>query len=499
MWIRLDGDGPLFRQLHRALRTGIHDGIVPPGTRLPATRTLATELGVSRTTVLLAYEQLAAEGYLDGRRGSGSFVHDVPPLPTGRGKPSQPTTLDAAPTTPQAPRLSPFGTFLTDRRSRPIYSSYVSGRPRLPYDFRYGAPALQDFPVQIWQRCLGRRSRRASAAYYDYGHPQGSAALRAALAGYLLRGRGVRCNPDQILIVSGSQQGLDLAARLLLSRGDTAVVEEPGYEGAKRALLAAGARLVFVPTDDDGLDVDALVRTGRRARLAHVTPSHQYPLGGVMPYPRRVALLAWAAAVGAYVVEDDYDGEYRFGGRPLDALKALDDGERVIYVGTLSKVMFPALRIGYLVLPTPLVEPFARAKLLADGGSAFLEQEALADFIGSGAFERHIRRSRTWTGERRAALLRALAAQFGDDVAITGANAGLHVVAWFRGLAARAGGDLAARAAALGVGVYPVTPYYETKPAMLGLLLGYGALPVRSIATGVARLAEAVHALRANR
>lgn len=494
MWIRLDGDGPLFRQLHRALRAGILDGVVPPGTRLPATRTLANELGLSRTTVLLAYEQLAAEGYLDGRRGSGSFVHDVPPTP-GRAKPAAPTTL-APEAPPGPPRLSPFGTFLTDRRTRPIYSSYVSGRPRLPYDFRYGAPALQDFPVQIWQRCLGRRARRASAAYYDYGHPQGSLALRAALAGYLLRGRGVRCEPEQILVVSGSQQGLDLAARLLLSRGDTAVVEEPGYEGARRALLAAGARLAFVPTDEDGLDVEALARVGRRVRLAHVTPSHQYPLGGVMPYPRRVALLAWAARTGAYVLEDDYDGEYRFGGRPLDALKALDDGERVIYVGTLSKVMFPALRIGYLVLPTPLVEPFARAKLLADGGSAFLEQEALADFIGSGAFERHIRRSRTWNGERRAALLRALATHLGEDVAVVGANAGLHVVAWLRGVSARAGRDLVARAAALGVGVYPVTPYYEEEPPTLGLLLGYGALPVRSIATGVGRLAEAIAALR---
>ena len=497
MWITLDGNGPLFRQLYRALRAGIVDGVVPPGSRLPATRALATELGVSRTTVLLAYEQLAAEGYLDGKRGSGSYVQAVAAPSAARGKGAPPTRLsDAA---PAAPRLSAFGAFLTDRRSRPIFSSYVSGRPRLPYDFRYGAPSLQDFPVQIWQRCLGRRARRASAPFYDYGHPQGSTALRAALAGYLLRGRGVRCEPEQIQIVSGSQQGLDLAARLLLSPGDVAIVEEPGYEGARRALLAAGAKLALVPADDDGLDVDALARAGRRARLAHVTPSHQYPLGGVMPYPRRVALLAWAARVGAYLIEDDYDGEYRFGGRPLDALKALDDGERVIYLGTLSKVMFPALRIGYLVLPPALVEPFARAKLLADGGSAFLEQEALADFIANGAFERHIRRSRAWNGERRAALLRALAEHFGDRVTVAGANAGLHVVAWFRGIAARRGRELVQHAAALGVGVYPVTPYYDAPPPTLGLLLGYGALPVRSIATGIARLADAVRELGASR
>lgn len=499
MWIKLDGDGPLFRQLYRALRAGIVDGVVPPGSRLPATRALATELGVSRTTVLLAYEQLAAEGYLDGKRGSGSFVQAMLAPPTTRAKAAVPTHLSKAPVATTAPRLSAFGTFLTDRRSRPIFSSYVSGRPRLPYDFRYGAPSLHDFPVQIWQRCLGRRARRASAPFYDYGHPQGSTALRAALAGYLLRGRGVRCEPEQIQIVSGSQQGLDLAARLLLARGDVAVVEEPGYEGARRAFLAAGARLALVPTDAEGIDVDALARLGRRARLAHVTPSHQYPLGGVMPYPRRVAMLAWAARTGAYLLEDDYDGEYRFGGRPLDALKALDDGERVIYLGTLSKVMFPALRIGYLVLPGSLVEPFARAKLLADGGSAFLEQEALADFIGSGAFERHIRRSRSWNGERRAALLRALDEHFGGRVTVVGANAGLHVVAWLHGLTHRHTRDLVQRAAALGVGVYPVTPYYDAPPATLGLLLGYGALQVRAITTGVARLAEAAQSLATRR
>lgn len=498
MWIRLDGEGPLFRQLHRAMRAGILDGTIPAGTRLPATRALATELGLSRTTVLLAYEQLAAEGYLDGRRGSGSFVQ--PPLaqPPARASAARAPTTLAAPAT-AAPRLAPFGRLLMDGRSRPIFSSYVSGRPRLPYDFRYGAPAMQDFPLQIWQRCLGRRARRASAAYFDYGHPQGSAALRSALAGYLQRGRGVRCEPEQILVVSGSQQGLDLAARLLLAPGDTAVVEEPGYEGARRAFRATGATLALVPTDADGLDVEALARVGTRARLAHVTPSHQYPLGGVMPYPRRRALLAWAARAGAYVIEDDYDGEYRFGGRPLDALKALDDGERVVYVGTFSKVMFPALRLGYLVLPTGLVEPFARAKLLADGGSAFLEQEALADFIANGAFERHIRRARIWNGERRAVLLRALDQHFGAAVSVAGTNAGLHVVAWFRDLARRHARAVVEQAAALGVGVYPVTPYYEVPPAALGLLLGYGALGVRAIATGVGRLAEAIANVKRSR
>lgn len=474
----LDGKGPLFRQVYRAIRDGIVAGRFAVGARLPPTRALAAELDVSRATVLLAYEQLAAEGYLAGRQGAGTYV---------QGGASARTPLPRAPAArATAPRLGRSATALLARRRLPLESAYASARPRLRWDFRYGLPSLGDFPLEAWRRCLGRAARRAPAAAYDYGPPQGSPALRAALAGYLGRSRGVSCTPEQIVIVTGSQQGIDLAARVLLDAGDAVVVEEPGFEGARNAFLARDAVVEAIPVDDEGLDPAAL----RNGRLVLVTPSHQYPLGSVMPWTRRAALLAWAGRRGAWVVEDDYDGEYRFDGRPLPPLKALDADERVLYLGTFSKVMFPALRIGYLVLPEALVEPFARAKVLADGGSPRLEQEALADFLASGAFERHVRRSRARNGARRAALLRALEEHLGDRAVVRGANAGLHVVLWVRGVPGRAAGALARRAAASGVGIYPITPHYVTPPADAGFILGYSGLGVREIRTGVARLAD---------
>jgi len=272
---------------------------------------------------------------------------------------------------------------------------------------------------------------------------------------------------------------------LLIEPGEPVVVEEPGYEGARNAFLARDAVLAPVPVDDQGLDPDALPA----ARLALATPSHQYPLGGVLSWTRRASLLAWAGRNAAWVIEDDYDGEYRFDGRPVPPLKALDADDRVVYLGTFSKVMFPALRIGYLVLPRALVEPFVRAKLLADGGSPRLEQDALAEFIASGAFERHVRRSRLQNGERRVVLLDALRERLGERVAISGANAGLHVVMWVRGAAGRSAGALAKRAAGAGVGIYPITPYYLTPPAQAGFILGYSGLGAGDIRVGVDRLA----------
>lgn len=477
MVLRLDGTGPLWRQLYRAVRDAIVAGRLAPGARAPATRSLSADLGLSRTTVMLAYDQLLAEGYLTGRRGAGTFVGAAP-----AATPSPPREIG-----PPAVPLSRFADRLLAERRRPLLSAYASERPGLPYDFRYGLATLQDFPVETWQRCLGRRARRAPLRAYDYGPPQGSPALRTALAGYLGRARGVACDPEQIVIVSGSQQGLDLAARVLLDPGAAAAVEEPGYEGARSAFRAVGAKLVPIPVDAEGLDPATLAR--RRVRVVHVTPSHQYPLGGVMSWPRRAALLAWAEHAGAWILEDDYDGEFRLDGRPLQALKGVDAGGRVVYLGTFSKVLFPALRLGYVVLPPPLVEPFLRAKLVADGGSARLEQDALADFLASGAFERHVRRARTRHRERRAALLAALATHFGDRVEVVGAAAGLHVVAWLPGLAPSRSGTFARRAAAAGVGVYSITPHYLTPPPRAGFILGYGGLTPAAIRDGVKRLA----------
>jgi GntR family transcriptional regulator/MocR family aminotransferase len=485
MWLKLDGEGPAYRQVYRALRVRIASGELRAGAKLPPTRELAAELGLSRTTVLQAYDQLSAEGFIAGRTGSGSYVEA---LPEPRARKAEGRNVAHA--RDAALELSSFGDALARRKSRPFFGSYVSERPTLRYDFRYGRPSIVDFPVRAWQRCLGRRARAASVRAHDYGHPRGSAALRDVLAEYLGRARGVATDADHIIVVTGSQQALDLAARILIEPGDVAVVEDPGYEGARRAFEAAGARLAFAPVDAQGLDTDSLAGLARRAKLAHVTPSHQYPLGGVMPYPRRRALLDWAKRAGAHVIEDDYDGEYRFEGRPLEALKALDEQERVLYVGTFSKVMFPALRVGYVVVPDSLVEVFTRAKALADGGGPLLEQDALADFIASGEFERHIRRSRSRYAERRSALLKALEGSFGDRIEVYGAEAGLHLTIRLKDKLNRPMRELVAQATEVGLGIYPADGYYSRPPRAPTLVLGYTSLAPQDIREGVRRLAK---------
>jgi GntR family transcriptional regulator/MocR family aminotransferase len=472
--MHLDGKGQLSGQVYRALRDTIVRGGLAEGARAPATRTLALELGVSRTTVLAAYEQLAAEGYLASRHGSGHYVQGS--VPVTKAGPFR----RAAP-----PRLSAVAERVVASRRLPVESAYASGRPRLRWDFRYGLPAIADFPLAAWHRTLGRRARRAAVSAFDYGPPQGSPALRQALAGYLARARGIVCDPEQIVIVTGSQQGLDLVARTLLDPGQHAVVEEPAFEGARNAMVATGARVHAVPADADGIDTSRLGALPS-VRLACVTPAHQFPLGGVLSWGRRAALLAWARETGAWVVEDDYDGEFRYDGRPIAPLRALDD-ERVLYLGTFSKVMFPSLRLGYLVVPPALVDAVTRMKLVADAGSARLEQEALADFIASGQFERHVRRARVRGAARRAALVSALA-RLGDRVEVVGANAGLHLVCWLPGRSGRETRQIVERAAGAGVGVYAITPHYVTPPTVVGLILGYAGVRERDIAPGVAAL-----------
>ena len=483
MWLKLDGEGPAYRQVYRAVKARIAAGELKAGAKLPPTRELAGTLGLSRTTILQAYDQLTAEGFITGRTGSGSYVEAI-------REPRARKSADRERARAATPPLSPFGDALARRRSRPFFGAYVSERPALRYDFRYGRPSIVDFPVRAWQRCLGRRARSASVRAHDYGHPQGSVELRTVLSDYLGRARGVATGPEHIVVVTGSQQALDLTARIFIEPDDVAVVEDPGYEGARRAFEVAGARLAFAPVDEHGLDTDALPTIARRAKLAHVTPSHQYPLGGVMPFPRRRALLDWAESAGAYVVEDDYDGEYRFEGRPLEALKALDGQDRVLYVGTFSKVMFPALRVGYVVLPDTLVETFARAKALTDGGGPLLEQNALADFIATGEFERHIRRSRSRYAERRSALLKALAGTFGERIEIHGGDAGLHVVIRLRSRLERPLRELVARAADLGLGLYPADGYYSRPPRQPTFVLGYTSLSPADLREGVKRLAK---------
>jgi GntR family transcriptional regulator/MocR family aminotransferase len=473
--------GPLYRRVYLALKAKIRAGGLGPASRVPSTRALARDLGVSRNTVLLAYEQLAAEGYLVSRhRGATSVAAVAPARPV------------AAPMRPAAARpasVSDYARRLIERLDL-APAPRPGPRPALRYDFRYGRPAVDEFPRQIWRRLLATHARRASADALGYGSPAGHGALRAALSEYLGRARGVVGDPERIVIVNGTQQALDLLAHVLLDPGDGAVVEEPHYPGATIPFGAVGARLLRVPVDAGGLDPTLLPPAVERPRLAYVTPCHQFPSGVILPLERRLALLRWASRVGAWIIEDDYVSEFRYEGHPLEALQSLDRDERAIYLGSFSKTLFPALRVGYMVLPRALVRPVLAAKWAADRFSAPLYQEALAELITSGQFERYLRRAGARNAGRRRALIAALRERLGPRVEIAGENTGVHLVVWLSDVAPRDLPALVARAARVGVGIYPVTPFYAEPPRRAGLLFGYAALTEGEIRAGVRRLAE---------
>jgi GntR family transcriptional regulator/MocR family aminotransferase len=471
----------ITRSICETIKGRIATGSLGAGARLPSTRSLAAEWGVSRTTVTAAYEQLIAEGYLESRQGARTQVArglGPPPAPDGWTGPAEPPD-----------RLSAYGQRLAEFILPP-----VAGRVRMLADFRYGDLAAEDFPLLAWRKAVGAAMQRRHG-HIRYDDPRGSSGLRAALQGYLWRARGLRCDPDQIIVVNGSQQGLDLCARLLLNPGDRAVMEDPGYNLACQVFLAAGAEVVPVSVDHEGMMTGSLPS----ARLAYVTPSHQFPLGSVMSAPRRRELLAWAQRMGGHVIEDDYDSEYRFDIDPIPPLQALDQTGRIIYLGTVSKTLSPTLRLGYLVVPTPLAETFAKAKRLADRHTPSLEQEALAGLIESGAYERHVRRIRRRNGERRAALLAVLSAALGDAVTVVGADAGLHVVVWLNRVPKAQEEALIARALAAGIGLYPVGPLYipaepDARPDKAGLVMGYASLNEQAINQGVRTLSEVITA-----
>jgi GntR family transcriptional regulator/MocR family aminotransferase len=490
--LRLDGDGSLQRQTYRALREAILSGRLRPGQRLASTRELAAELGVSRNTVLQAYDRLLAEGYAVARPASGTFVAETfPPPRAGAGSGDG----DDRGRDPAATRLSMLARRLTDILP-PDRATWSLPRHALPYDFRYGEPAYGDLPLATWSRLVGRRMRRLSVRRLAYQPPGGSAELREALCGYLSRARGVVCTPEEILVVHGSQQAIDLAVRVLVDPGDRVVLEDPGYTGFSLCLAAAGADVARVRVDDDGLCVSELDAIDG-ARLVCVTPSHQYPAGGVLPLARRLALLEWARSRSAYVLEDDYDGEFRYEGHPVESLQALDRHGRVLYAGTASKILFPSLRIGWLVAPAALAPVFRAVQALSDTGTASLEQLAFADFIAEGHLERHVRRSRARHAARRKALLDAVGRELGERAQVLGVSAGLHVVLRLPELSRRDVRRLREACRERGVGVYSTTPFHARPPAVAELLLGYGGLAERSIREGVRRLRQALDALNA--
>ncbi len=486
--LQLDNQGSLYTQLYRALRSQILAGQLSPGARVAATRVLAAELGLSRNVVMLAYEQLRAEGYLVARTGAGTFV--------AADLPQQFTTPRNTSGRTQVVRQMPVRLSAYLRRIEPDATvgefTWAPRQAPLPYDFRYGRPSMVDFPHETWCRILARRARRASLRDLDYGPPEGVAALRQTVADYLARARAVRCTPEQVIILNGSQQAFDLTARVLIDPGDQVVLEEPQYRAARVVLQAAGATIHTIPVDDQGLCTAQLAVEGRGSKLVIVTPSHQFPTGAVMPLARRLELLAWSERESAFIFEDDYDSEYRYSGRPLEALQALDNHGSVLYAGTFSKVMFPGLRLGYLVVPERLVKPVRTLKALLDTGSPSVPQLAVVDFIQAGFFERHLHRLRLRNAARRAALLEAIDRYIGRQAAVSGVEAGLHVLLWLPEVPQRHVMALRQCSEQLGVGVYSVTPFYSTPPPHAGLLLGYSSLSEKDITEGIRRLATAL-------
>ncbi len=471
------------RRIYDLLRGQIADRTLLPGARVMSTRALAAELGVSRTTVTAVYEQLAAEGFLVTSTGRAARV--ASPLAAGMPSGAMPQRQAQA-----APSLSGFG-----RRVADIGAPALPHAERARLDFLYGAVASRDFPSLAWRRAYQAALLRQQHSLY-YVPPEGDPALRRALQGYLRRARGIACDAEQILVVHGSQQAIDLCARLLLDAGDAFVFENPGYLMARHCFEATGAHLLATPVDGHGLETSRLPEDDR-ARLAYVTPSHQFPLGGVLPIGRRLALLQWAAHHRAWIIEDDYDGEFRYGQRPIDALQSIDTEGRVIYVGTFSKVLSPQLRLGYMVLPHALVPAFRQAKRLTDRHAPLLEQQVLASLIDSGAYERHVRRMRRENERRRAALLQAIAQHLPEGVRIDGTAAGLHVVLWLPFLRAQQEPALVSAARREGVGVYPVGPLFAPSslpegPPSAGLILGYASLSIEQIQQGIAILAGAI-------
>jgi len=474
-----------YVQLYSALRAAILAGRMVPGTRLPSTRDLSRTLEVSRNTVTAAFEQLVAEGYLESHVGDGTYVSSA--LPDD--------LLQVQSRQQLAPHAAAESAVHFSARHRAIVTTPMGGSAdeHAPRAFRTGIPALDTFPYAIWSRLVARRWRKPTPDLLTYGDAAGYLPLRQAIADYLGAARGVRCTVDQVLITAGSQHALDLIAQVLLDPGDQVWIEDPGYRGARAALLGVGAKLIPVPLDGEGLSVAAGMAAAANARMVYVTPSHQYPTGVTMSVARRLALIEWAAQANAWILEDDYDSEYRYHGRPLGALQGLDSQgaqQRVLYTGTFSKVLFPGLRLGYVVTPPLLTEAFTQALHLAHRYLSVLDQAVLADFITEGHFARHIRRMRTLYATRQAIVVEAIQRELAPYMSVDPAPAGLHLVGWLKeGLSDHAVTTAAAQA---GVEVAPVSSYTLLPEVRQGLVLGYAMLNEAEIQKGVQGLRQAL-------
>jgi GntR family transcriptional regulator/MocR family aminotransferase len=457
---RKDLTGEIYRQLRRA----ILDGRLPPGGRLPPTRELAAQLSVSRTTVTVAYDRLMGEGFVNGRVGAGTFVSDDLP---GAGQ-----------------RTGATGETL---RPRPIWDGLAPLVFQHPaeFDFRPGIPDARLFPYQSWRQLLARELTATTVGAGHYADPAGHAGLREAIAGHIGLSRGVQATATDVIVTNGTQQAVDLIARVLLAPGDQVAVEDPCYRPTARLLATLGAKVAGVPVDDQGMVVDAIPAG---TRLVYVTPSHQFPLGMSMSLPRRLALLAWAEHHQAAIVEDDYDSEFRFGGRPIEPLQTLDRAGRVIYVGSFSKTLLATLRLGFVVVPPSLYPAVRAAKTLTDFHTPLLLQGALASFIGQGLFARHLRRMRAVYQARHEQVADALTGQLADRLKLIPSAVGLHLAATVPGTSAEELEGLLGRASAAGVELLPLSLYGVDVPPQPGLIFAYGAIPTSRIGEGLGRL-----------
>jgi GntR family transcriptional regulator/MocR family aminotransferase len=469
---------PLHKQIYDSYREMIVTGKLRPGQQIPSTRALTTELKISRIPLLTAYSQLLAEGYFETHKGAGTFVcsslPDQMPRLDGVVTSSTRSAFRARPVAHRMRILPPF--------ERPPWFG--------PGPFSVGEPACDEFPFKIWSSLVARHCRNNPPSTFYYGHPLGLEPLRDAICEYLTTARRVRCTPKQLIITSGSQQALEISARVLLDPGTPVWVEEPSYWLTQQVVRLAGAQLIPVPVDGEGIKVSAVLERHRKARVAYVAPSHQYPLGSTMSASRRLQLLDWAQNSGSWIVEDDYDSEYRYENMPVASLQGLDSNARVIYIGTFSKVLFPSLRIGYVVVPEDLINHFVAARRVMDITASYLPQAVLTDFIREGHFARHIRRMRQLYQERRTALVNALRKEFGPTLEILGAEAGMHLLMLLpkgcRDL------DIANRAARQKLWVTPLSSCYLKDPRSQGLILGFGGTRAVEIPRAVRQLAGVV-------
>ena len=476
---------PIYRQVYETLRQSILSGHLPAKSQMPSTRSLAAQLAVSRMTIVTAYEQLLAEGYIEGRSGSGTYVASVLPeeMLEIRDKKSPESKTPAS----VSPILSKRGRLLASFDHTHLRASRTDKKFSA---FHAGIPAMDAFPFDIWSRLMSRRLKGMSVSLFGSGNPAGYEPLRRAVAGYLRAARAVRCTSEQVFIVAGAQQALALIAQVLVDEGDAVWVENPGHLGTRNLFAAAGAKIVSVPIDEEGFDLSFALQENKEARLACVTPSHQFPLGTVMSLSRRLALLKWAENYNSWIVEDDYDSEFRYAGRPLASLQGLDEhaGNRVIYVGTFSLTIFPALRLGYMIVPENLLDVFTAARALTDSHSPSIDQAALTDFVEEGHFARHLRKMRALYAERQTALVSAARNELTGLLEVPADRAGTHLIGWLpNGLSAK---SVSQKASAQGVITNPLSAYSSKKLAREGLILGYTAFTPGQIRNGVKRLAK---------